>query len=268
MPAPPSQTVLDAVSDVVAFAHRIGLASKVSHLEVLHAQFQKVKPTLKILQSEVKDASDEAYLAIREHVLDDGLDPRPGNEALAEDMNRVFGHLNDVIYPPKFIEKEMPTTGFAGTEFVESKTVRYMGSSALVRVIFERSIQLVRRYCQLVAEGDLQEAYHLTSPELQQWMSFKRYLGEHKRASQRYGGSPSEFLPDEFGWIFPDNEARNNAEVGRIVWPRYVPKSVLRATVYGFWICNTGARTGCHGGLWITEHWGELQIAKFEFRDE
>src|SRR3989442_7758756 len=133
MPAPPLQPVGEALSGVIEFGRRIGLASAITRLETFHTEFQKVKPTLKILQSKVKDASDEAYLAIRERVLDEALEPRPGQEGLADDMNRVFGHLNDVIYPPKFIEKEMATTGFAGAEFVQSKTVRYMGSPGNVQ---------------------------------------------------------------------------------------------------------------------------------------
>jgi hypothetical protein len=269
MSAPDRQTVLDAIAGIIQFAQEVGGSAHVQKLVQFHQLLQTEKPTLKLLQGSVKNAADESYHGLRPFAFADGYrDPWPGKERLAEEFNDVYCNFNHVIYPPRFIEKQMPTTGFAGSDAVESKTVRYMGGPTNVQAIFERSVELVKRYTQHVIAGDLETAYALTSPELQAWMSFKRYTGDHARASRQFGGEPVEFLFEGFGWIFPDDEARNNAEVGRIIWPRAVPKPIRRATAYGFWVRDRAANTGCHGQLWITENDGAYRIAQFSFSSE
>lgn len=268
MPAPSPEVVQKALSALIEFGKRVGVPASVVELDRIRVEFQTKKPTLKRLQSEVRDAVDEAQLRIKGQVLDAGLDTKRGKEALAQEMYRVFDGIEDVIYPPEFIEEEMSTAGFKGAKFVEADSVRYMGNPSSVRNIFERSVQLVRNYTSLVGEGNLTQAYKFISPELAERLNFKRFTGEHERASRRYGGSPREFLISSFGWIFPDEESRNNVEVGRICWPRHVQNSVRRATVFGFWVCDPKSRKGCNGGFWITEHDGEFRIAKFNFTND
>jgi len=267
MPAPSSEAVIHALSGVIAFGHKVGLEGMVSRLERFREEFEKTKPTLKRLQGEVANARDEAFIAIRAHLHDEALNPRAGHEAHSQEMHEVFRGLSDVIYPPKFLEKAMPTTGFAGAEFVEKKAVRYLGAAEGVKPIFEASVALTRSYCELVGRRELAQAYEHTSLELRGWMNFKSYQHAHERAAARYGGWPTRFGINSFVWIFPDNEARQNGEVGAL-WPRHVPKPIRRAMVYGFWLGEGQSETGCYGSLWITESSGQLQIAKFDFTDD
>ncbi len=266
MPAPDQQAVVEALTDVIEFGHRVGLPAKVAALEAFREQVRAKKPTLKYLQSTVKDAADRAFHAIRGRVFEDGLRvPRVGEEALADSFHEVFRVLNEVIYPPRVTAKEIDVSGFPSAGAVESKVVSCLGDPAEIPRIFEGSVSLVRDYCRAVVAADMEAAYALTSPELRSWMSFPRFLAEHGAASDRYGGPPVEYLIESFGWIFPDAESRNHAEVGRIVWPRYVPKPIRRATVYGFWVRDREEVTGCSGGHWVTEHDDGFRIAKFTF---
>src|SRR2546425_4659245 len=176
MPGPSTKAVLKALSDVIEFTRSVGMSDKARCLEQFCSEFQIQKPTLKLLRKSVKDASDEAYLGIREEVLDACLDPRPGMEGKAVEFHRVFGALNDLIYPPEPRPAEMNAASFAGIERVERKMVPYIGSPDQVRVIFERSVALVPHYSEAIGRRDFQTAYTLTASGLRAWMSLKRFI--------------------------------------------------------------------------------------------
>lgn len=264
MPKPDPQITLKALADVIEFAEKVGLPHAAAPLKRFHTDLQTAQPTLKVLQYKVKDASDKAYEAIEAHLCDECLEPLPGNEENLETMKALFGDLDALIYPPKFIEKAFPTTGLMGAELVEAKTIRYIGSPDGIKSIFENSVTLVQHYCQLICTGDYTSAYNLTSPDLKEWMEISRFISEYKGVSERYGGAPAQYHIESIGWIFPDLAARTNAELNKI-WPKYVPQAVRRANPYGFWVLDKEKQSGCWGSHWITEHEEGYRIAKFDF---
>src|SRR5205085_1661690 len=108
MPAPGPEKVLQALEAVIALGKSAGVPQAVEELERHRTLFLDRKPTLKQLQGPVKDATDRAFHALRAVLIDAGLrDPLPGKEALTEEFYRVFGGLNRIIYPPRFVAKEL-----------------------------------------------------------------------------------------------------------------------------------------------------------------
>ncbi|MFN3651136.1 MAG: hypothetical protein ACK47B_16295 [Armatimonadota bacterium] len=266
MPRPDPQVVVAALERVIGVGHRLGMAPEVQPLAAFRERFHTEKPTLKLLQSAVKNASDRAYLALRSRVFSDGLrEPWPGQEELAEEFNEAFRSLNDVIYPPRFIDHYTSAEGWPGSEEIEEHSIRYLGSPENLPLIFERAVDVVKRYRDAILSKDWGAAYALASPELKEWMTLSHFIHEQERAAEQFGGAAVRFQFYGFNWIFPDQEARNNAEVGRIIWPRYVPKDCRRAMVYGFWIRNEAGGTGSPGNLWITEHEDGYRIARFSY---
>jgi hypothetical protein len=190
---------------------------------------------------------------------------RPDKNEVVNELYEVVDAINAVISPPKFVAKEISTVGFSGSEEVEDKIVRYMGEPANVRHIYEQSVKLVKRYRKALIDADIESAYAMTSPELQSWMGLKRFTSDHNKAACDFGGPPVAYDLMCFDWIFPDDEARNNATVGNIVWPRYVPKPIRRAKVSGWWVRDFRTKAACAGGLWVTEHTDGFRIAKFDY---
>lgn len=230
-----------------------------------HRRFQTEKPTLKALRNDVEPARNEFSIRIREVLLDGHRKPRPGMESLAEEYFRISNALLLLAYPPESRMPELDISSFAGAQHVEEKTVRYSGEPAGVRSIVEQSIELVRRYSSAVASVDFQTAYAITDAGLRAWMSYQRFVTEHKKAEQIYGGPCVAFRIGSFVYVLPDATSRTKSNKVDDRWPKATAKEARRSAVNGFWIRDRAAQTGCGGTLWVAEERGEYRIAKFDF---
>ena len=240
------------------------MSDKARRLEQFYSEFHTQKPTFKLLRKAFKDACDEAYVGIREYVLNPSLDPRAGMEDKAVEFHRVFGALNNVIYPLEPRPAEMNATNFAGSDHVECKMVPYIGSADHVRLIFERSVGLVRLYTDAIGRGDFHSAYTLTASGLRAWMSLKRFVTAHEQATRRYGGPALEFHIKNFQFVLADEGARKKSKADE-GWAKSTPKEERRSCLIGFWVRDRSAQTGCWGGFLLSEENGEYRIAKFTF---
>lgn len=82
---------------------------------------------------------------------------------------------------------------FAGSDTVKEKLAGYFGDIAGVREVVERSIAFVQRYSRLIGSGDFEAAYGLSDPGLRAALPFKKFVAEHERAAEQYGGPALEF---------------------------------------------------------------------------
>jgi hypothetical protein len=267
MSPPDPEAVLRALTDVIALGHNVGLPDVVRPLEPFDAELRAPEPTVKGLRGRLDPLIQTAYIAIRAHVLEDDLfNPRPGMEKNAAEMKRAFGAMTDALYPLEPQMPEMDISGFAGSEHVKEKTIGFEGDPSGVKPVVERSIELIRRYSQVLGSGDFEAAYALTDSGLREWMSYKRFVGEHEKAARRYGGPALEFHIDRFNYVYADDTARKKSNTSVEGWPKGTPKENRRGAVGGFWVRDRATQSGCGGTLWIAEEEGEYRIAGFSFR--
>jgi len=264
MPSPDPNSVLKALSEAKNFAGKLGLPADVAVFDEFHRRFQTEKPTLKALRRDLEPARNRFAIRMKGTLYDDRRDPRAGMESLVEQYERISVALLDVIYPPEPKSPEMDITGFAGSEHVKDRMVRYEGDSSGVRSIVESSIILVRRYAEVLGSRDFKAAYALTDSGLRGWMTYKRFVGDHERAAQEYHGPALEFLINRLTYVYADATARKKSNTSLEGWPKGTPKENRRGAVSGFWIRDRAAQTGCGGSLWISEEDGGYRIAKFD----
>jgi hypothetical protein len=265
MPSPDPNSVLKVLSAAKDFASELGLPADAAVFDEFHRQFQTEKPTLKALRRDLEPARNRFAIKMKGTLYDDRRDPRAGMESLVEQYERISVALLDVIYPPEPKSPELDITGFAGSEQVKDKMVKYEGDSSGVRSIIESSIILVRRYAHVLGLGDFEAAYALTDSGLRGWMTYKRFVGDHERAAREYHGPALEFLINRFTYVYADAVARKKSNTSLEGWPKGTQKENRRGSVSGFWIRDRAAQTGCGGSLWIAEEEGEYRIAKSDF---
>jgi hypothetical protein len=262
MSVPDTNALLLATDDAAALARRVGASKEAAALEKLSARLRKEKLTPKLIKSTVQPTRDKAFQNLVKHLCDEFGEPLPGNDQVYHEFVQLMLAFDEALRPPKFIEKEVSTSGFAGSDEVQSKKVRYVGNPAAVREIFEQSVTLVKQYTTHVANGELPAAYALIAPEVRGWLTLKRFESELKRAAREFGGSPSRFGFEYFGPIYADEAARQFTGKD---FPDSVPKSARLTTLTGYWLMN--AREEIHSlvTFWITEHRADYRVAKFEF---
>jgi len=265
MPAPDTNSVLKTLREAADFAQRVGLPKEAAKFEELHCRFQTEKPTLKALRSDGESARLELSYKMRRIFLDDQDRLRVGMETVREEYYRISNAIERLEYPPEPRVPEVDISSFAGAENVEEKAVRYFGEMTAARPIVERSIEFVRRYSSLVGSGDFPSAYALTDAGLRAWMSYQRFVGEHKKAEELYGGPCLEFRIGCFVYVLTDENSRIKSNKADERWPKATAKESRRSAVNGFWIRDRAAQTGCGGTLWIAEENKEYRIAKFDF---
>ena len=156
-------------------------------------------------------------------------------------------------------------SAFPGTECVKEKIVGFKGSAAAVPEVVQRSIDVVQRYSRLLGSGDFEAAYALTDAGLRAAMPFKKFVGEHERAAQEYGGPALEFRINEIAYVLSDDAARKKSNTTAEGWFKATAKEARRGRVLGFWIRDRSAQTGCGGALWIAAESEDYRIAKFDF---
>lgn len=262
MATPDREVVLQVLRDAANFTRRAGAKSEAHELDQYCTQFESVKPTFKLLRSEVQAVMDNAYRAFESVLYDEYRKVRPGNEALEREFSRIWiAWRDDATYPARVIETKMETTGFAGSEGVQEKTVQVMGDPAGAGPIFEQAVATVNHFCYVICHQDYETAYELLASETKAWMSFKRFLSTLDHADSEFGGKPVDYLVERMG-ICADEAARklSNRDGG---WPKDTPKQNKRAGAGVFWIKKPGTKEGCWGALWITEENGGYRIAKF-----
>ena len=159
----------------------------------------------------------------------------------------------------------MNISTFPGTECVKEKIVGYKGNPVGVQEVVGRCLEVVQRYARLIGSGDFEAAYALTDPGLQSAMPFKRFVSEHERAAQEYGGPAREFRINEIAYVFSDDAARKKSKTSAEGWFKGTAKEARRGRVLGFWIRNPSTHTGCGGALWIAAEGDNYRIAKFDF---
>ncbi len=255
--------VLRALREAAEFTRRLGDNTHAASLAQLCNGLQQERITLKTARGVAAEAMNQTGIALRAILYDDQRNARPGMELLVKEHERIWVGFLKAIYPPEFAE--MDITGFSGSEAVESKIVPYKGDPAVVQRIVERSISIIQDYARALGSGDFPAAYALTDVGLRSWMTHKRFVGDHQRAAQDYGGPAAEFLIQRFNSVLADDTARKQSNTSAEGWPKGTPKENRRAGVGGFWIRDRTARTGCGGTLWIAEENGAYRIAKFNF---
>jgi hypothetical protein len=255
--------VLNAMREAVEFTRRVGNNRHAASLEQVCNRLEQEKITLKAASGVAAEEMNQTGIALRGILYDDQRNARPGMELLVREHERIWIDFLRAIYPPEFAEKDI--TGFSGSEAVESKMVRYKGDPAGVQRIVERSISIIRDYSRAVGSGDFIAAYALTDRGLRGWMTYKRFVGDHERAAQDYGGPALEFLIQGFHSILADDKVRRHSNTSAEGWPKGTVKENRRAGIGGFWIRDRAARTGCGGTLWIAEENDAYRIAKFNF---
>ncbi len=229
------------------------------------SRFEKEKITKGLLE-ELVNFRDGIHRRVSLQIQGSGTRCLPGKDKDQTNVEyyRVLNVLGAALNPPKPQPAKMDISGFAGAKNVETKTTEYAGDPNGVRPVVERSLELVKNYSEAVGRGDFEAAYRLTGAGLQEWMTFKKFVGAHEKAAKEYGGPALEFHVDGFRFVLADDAARNksNADEG---WPKTTPKEVRRSRLVGFWIRDKAAETGCWGSFYITEEDKEYRVAKFEF---
>ena len=228
------------------------------------SRFEKEKITKGLLEDLV-NFRDAVHNRISLQIRGSGTRCLPGKDSnqTVSEYYRVLNVLGTALNPPKPKPAKMDISGFAGAKNVETKTTEYEGDPNGVRLVVERSLELVKNYSEAVGRGDFEAAHRLTGAGLQEWMTFKKFLGAHEKAATEYGGPALEFHVDSFLIVLADDTARKSAAVGD--WPKTTLKEVRRSKLIGFWIRDKAAQTGCWGSFYITEENKEYRVAKFEF---
>jgi hypothetical protein len=263
MDAPDSVLALRVLREATGLARLVGVEREATALQVICDRLQKESLTYELLRGEVDDAMSQASARISESILDDMGDPRPGQEALADEHERIWAEFLKVIYPPEWTE--MDVSEFRGAKHLNEAKVSFKGDAGGVRHVVEGSIALIRKYSELIAAEDFPGAYRLTDAGLQRWMSAKKFAAEHEGAAKRYGGAALEFVLNQFAYIYADEAARKASNTSKEGWPTLTAKENRRCRVIGFWIRDRAAMTGCAGSLWIAQEGGEYRVAKFNF---
>jgi hypothetical protein len=261
MPAPDQEAVLKALTDFIALGRNVGLPQVVHGLESFESVFRTTKPTLKVLQGTVKSLLDSGYIAIRERVLNRTLDyPRPGMRRYAEELDRAFRALDDLIYPP--IHPNVPHAEIVGLAGNKDRT-SVLGDPKDAKMIAKQSLDVVKRFSKAVFNQDVETAYALCANELKSWMSVKRFVTELQKADARFGGPAVELVVERITWIYADEASRKRSNSDGD-WPKDTPKPNKRALVGGFWFNDKKKKRGRSAFFWVTEEAEGYCIAKFD----
>lgn len=219
----------------------------------------------KALIKELEHVKFELYTQAREQIYYGRrpMGPYETQEKSLAELDRVIILLRDALDPEPPPPPQLDTLTFAGGEHVQEKSAPYLGDPAVARVIFEKSVALVRRHTEAIGRGDYAAAYQDLPADTRSWMSLKRFQTAHEEATKRYFGPPLSFQIGGFAPILADEAARKKStpEQG---WPKSSDKQSRRAKMKGFWFRDQ-QNHGCHGTFWITEEAGEYRIAKFNF---
>jgi len=265
MPGPDTNSVLKILREAATLAHNVGLPKQAAKFEELHARFQKQKPTFKALRTDGEAARLELSNNIKPVVLDDQNQVRPGMEPFRVEYYRISDAIQRLQYPPLVRVPEADIKGFAGTENVPDKSVKYYGDVLGVRSVVESTLEFVRHYADVLGSGNFLSAYALTDFALQARMSYAEFLAEHQAAEKMYHGPCLEFELQCLVYVLTDEAGRKNSNQADDRWPKSTPQETRRSAVNGFWIRDRPARTGSGGILWLAEENHHYRLAKFEF---
>ena len=258
MPSPNKEAVQQALKDFIALGRAVGLPKVVQPLEKFVAEFEKTKPTLKILQGPLDSAFSKAFLAIREKVYDMGEDkPRPGMKKHNLEFDRSAKAYSDAIYPPEFVETEV--VGLAGNK--NSTTV--IGDPKEAKVIASQSLDVIREFSKAVFKQDLGAAYKLCADELRTKLSVGQLASLLENADSKYGGPAVDLVVENITWIYADADARKKSNSSGD-WPKETPKQNKRSLVGAVWLTDKKQQSGRSVFFWITEEAEGYRIAKLK----
>ena len=264
MESPNAQQICQSLDEYVTFFRAFGdVHGCIPRFQEFSQRFRDGKAS-KALLRELVDFRDSVHNQVLMQLLNHRCLPGKNDDETHDEYYRVVNSLGAALHPPKPKPLEMDISSFKGADRVEQKITRYAGNPNGVREIVERSLDLVQQYASAISRSDFDSAYKLTGAGLQDWMSFKKFVGEHERAAREFGGPALEFHVDGFLFIFADDGARqkSTSEEG---WPKTTTKESRRSRLNGFWIRDRAAQTGCWGAFHVTEENKEYRVAKFEF---
>ena len=259
---PDPNAVIQSLSQAASLVGQLGNKEHAEALALWSTQLAKEELTFKLLRGPVAKAMNDAGVAIQDTLYDDYRKKRPGREKQAKEHERIWADFLRLLYPPEW--PEMDISKFSGSNLVKEKKVGFKGDPGAVRHIVEGSIHLITRYSQLLGTANFSAAYALTDAGLRSGMTLDKFITEHEKAAEKWGGPALEFIINEFCYLYADEEARKES-AAREGWPKLTPKENRCCRVIGFWIRDGKARTGCAGGLWVAHETDGYKIAKFDF---
>ena len=264
MERPDSQTICRALDEYSKFFTEFGDAnSNIPRFNEFSRRFREEKITKELIR-ELVNFRDGVHNQVTMEFLAHHHLPGKDDAHTQKEYYRVLNALGSAFHPPKPRPPKLDISKFAGAKNIKIKTTEYAGDPSGVRPIVEQSLELIQNYSEAVGRGDFEAAYRLTGAGLRDWMTLKRFVSAHEKATREYGGPALQFNVERFQFVLADVEARkkSTAEEG---WPKTTSKDVRRSRLIGFWIRDKAAKTGCCGAFWITEEENNYRVAKFEF---